>query len=261
MDAEKATSVRDAARGHDAVLEVKLDGWRFLAVRDDDGVRMFVRSGNQYKVPVVEATLADLLPPGSILDGELVSPHGGAWRVRSDLAAGGTDLVYVTFDLLQHRGIDARPTPLRFRRELLERIVPPGAESVMVIPQYPATDAQHARLIDAGFEGSMVKWLDEPYHSGHRGRGWEKVKYHDSEDAVVIGHEPGKEYGALVFAHEGETAEWGTCKLHEPYDPAWLGRTVEVRHFGVLPSGSLRHPQLLRFRPDKDRGRSSNGTL
>ena len=254
MNPEAVDSIKIAVGKHAAVIEPKLDGHRLLAVRDEGGVRMYVaRSGNERtgKLPEVEKVLARVLPPGTVLDGEAVGSSWGA--VQSGLTSGGaaTGLIYAPFDLLSHGGIDARPTPFGFRRKMLERALERvGDAPVQLVPQYDATQEAYEDLVKAGFEGAVVKHLDARYRSGVKGFGQFKLKHVETVDALVLGHEQGKAHGVLLFGRS-DGSEWGRAKLQEPWDSDWIGRVVEVKHFGVMPSGALRHPQVLRIRLDK----------
>ena len=56
------------------VFELKYDGFRCLAIRDTDRVRLFTRRGNPLETcfPEIVRCLLDLTPKRLVLDGELV---------------------------------------------------------------------------------------------------------------------------------------------------------------------------------------------
>ena len=82
-----------------AVYELKWDGYRVAAVRDDAGARLWSRQGKDLtdRFPDLAAALVDQIQPGTVLDGEAVVWHGS----RLD------------FDLLQRRLVN---TPREWRR-------------------------------------------------------------------------------------------------------------------------------------------------
>jgi ATP-dependent DNA ligase len=303
QNADPKPSVAEALAGHDSVVEPKFDGWRviFKVEANPDGdnpdeaplrTRAWTRKGTELTgaMPAIEAELARVLPSGSCVDGEVVvfknvngmAVPAGSSAVGKILGSGtakaallSKDLTLVAFDLLSHGDIDARPLPFGKRRAALEAIFEKGcfAPCVQLAPQLEATDENHDALLAAGYEGSMVKWLDAPYRSGYRGWGWWKLKGVADVDVVVMGYKPGEKgwvgmVGAVVFGQfteDGLLVERGRCsglKMDErvtiSQNPdAYLGKVFSMRHMGVFPPseehphGAFRHPQFKTWRPDK----------
>lgn len=255
------------------IIEPKFDGWRILAEVHEDGVHFYTRSGLTYdgRLPLVEKELLQHFPAGTWLDGEAVAISYVDGKVRNEWGiaqsvltkvgphAAADKITYMLFDLIAHRGIDARTLPFRKRRELLERAyTDKGMVAVQLSTQLPATQESHAALVKVGFEGSVAKNLDAPYASGRRGHGLLKWKAVESADVVVIGFEAGRDVGTVVFGQlrDGELVERGRCKRKPSVIPtpdlmAWMGKVIEIEHNGVMPSGAYRHPRLTRVRDDK----------
>lgn len=297
MLCETKHSVAEAAAGHPSVLEPKLDGWRglFSTVEGADGevvCRAVTRSGKSLKgkMPAIEAALADALNPGVTLDGEVVAfdvEDGQVvhrWGRVQEILGSGTakaalmsgDLTLVVFDVLALAGKDARDHPFAKRREALEKLFhekvkfPPY---VMLIPQLEATEAQHAKVLEGGYEGSVVKWQDAPYMSGVRGHGWFRLKPQTTVDVVLVGYKegtPGSAFDGLVGAMEfaqydpatgllvprGRCSgfDWTTRKYVSAHRDECLGRVFEMAHMGVLGTplkDPFRHPQFKRWLPAK----------
>jgi ATP-dependent DNA ligase len=291
--AKTAATVVEAAADRPAVLEPKYDGWRILAERDEGGeLTLWTRTGNPVtgKCPAIEAELLRWMPPGSTLDGEVVAfergldGHVHSWNsVQAALGAGvakatarSGGLTYVLFDVLRWGGVDWRTEPFHVRRTLLDSMVPAfKSDSVEVAPQLTATDEEYERLLALGYEGGVVKWLDAPYASGQRGKGWFKLKATATIDAVISGYKPGENgltgmVGAIEFSQydaEGDTwvhrvrcSGMGMAVRAEitAHQDEYLGRVIEVAHMGVMPPhegkpyGAFRHSQFKRFRDDRD---------
>jgi bifunctional non-homologous end joining protein LigD len=101
----------------DWVFEAKLDGFR--AAADTVRGRLISRNGNRMRR--FEAVL-DLLPPGLVLDGELVVLDDAGRPLFNKLLFGHRRLTYVAFDLLMADGVDLRPLSLSDRKARLAEI-------------------------------------------------------------------------------------------------------------------------------------------
>lgn len=187
------------------VYEPKFDGFRCLAlINEDGGVHLWSRQQKRLNIAFPEVVLAiyDVLPPGTVVDGEIVR-YGrdgrldfGALQRRHVAGRRRTSLAlsepchYVVFDILEAGGVDYRPAPLARRREVLESLLAdvPGTSRVVLCPQLH--DVGEARLwfevlVAQGIEGLVVKAAADPYHEGRRG--WWKVKHRTTTEAIVGG--------------------------------------------------------------------------
>lgn len=185
--------------------EPKWDGYRACALVSAGGVSLYSRQGkdlSRYFPDLVEA-LAGQVPPGCVLDGEVV-----IWTAdRLDFEALQRRLVtskavlpalvreqpasFVAFDLLAVAGHDIRDAALEQRRELLEQLAADWEPPLNLSP-VTKDRAQALRWFDelhhAGLEGLVVKGAGQSYQGG--ARQWWKVKRRQSVDAVcaaVIG--------------------------------------------------------------------------
>lgn len=273
---------RDLERA--TILEIKYDGHRIYMYRGEDGVRTFARSGNE-KTGLLR-TIEELVlqfPVGTWLDGEACAFNSNGtndWGSAQAVLGAGKHrpeleqrMTFVVFDMIAYDGHDMRRLPLKNRREILEAAFDTlGIESdrLLVSPQFENTPDAYTALIEAGFEGAIVKDPESLYSSGGRGDGWFKMKATETIEAVVIGIKPGQGrftgmLGALIFGQydsTGELIELGRCSgmndkvrremsdLHE--QGKLVGTVIELAHMGVMPSGGLRHPQYKRTRTDKD---------
>jgi ATP-dependent DNA ligase len=286
--AQNAESLKGAGLAHLSerfVGEPKLDGWRLLVHIAEEGTRIYTRTGKCHtgSLPALERELAEQLPPGTWLDGEAVAMSIEDGRVTHDwgkvqsilgsstrkAALLSQHITFVAFDLISHAGIDARALPYDKRRKLLVEIFDrTDFEKAMLVPQVEPTDQSLDALLAQGFEGMMVKDRHAPYASGKRGNGWVKVKPQDTLDVVVTGFRPGQNgfsgmVGAITFGQhdeDGDLIEVGRCsgmtmairRQMTDYPDAWIGRVIEVKHMGKMPTGGYRHPQFYRIRDDKE---------
>ncbi|TJY66298.1 ATP-dependent DNA ligase [Arthrobacter sp. CAU 1506] len=188
-----------------AWCEPKWDGYRAVIGRDGDETSLWSRQGkdlSRYFPDLINAA-AELLPPGCLLDGEVV-----IWSEdRLDFTALQQRLVtsakalptlvrkvpahFVAFDLLAIAGHDLRGEVFRVRRRLLEELAKDWAGGLELCPgtSDPETAATWFEELPAlGLEGLVIKGADQRYEGGQRQ--WQKIKHRDSIEvicAAVIG--------------------------------------------------------------------------
>ena len=230
--------------------EWKWDGMRAQLVRRGDDAAIWSRGEELMNEAFPEIAAAALtLPPGTVLDGELLavrqrqllpfaalSRRASRRRVTKPVLA-EIPCVFVAYDLLEAEGQDLRSEPLAHRRMLLERLVPDSfAEAIdaaAAAPQ-PAPEAAPRRLFlspvvsgdswtslaaaratsrQRGVEGLMLKRQSSPYAVGRPRGDWWKWKIEPLEiDAV------------LLYAQAGHGRRAG---LHTDYTlGVWHGDTL-----------------------------------
>lgn len=216
--------------------EWKYDGIRAQLVRRDggeDGPAWLWSRGEELvgeSFPEVMARAA-ALPPGTVLDGELlVWPGAPAGRPapfavlqtrlqrktvgRRQLAE--APVVFVAYDLLESEGEDRRAEPQARRRARLEALLGPEGAAAGLFPLAPrleggwagwATARDGARA--AGVEGLMLKHRDTAYGLGRRkpepgGGGWWKWKVEPFvADAVLVHAQAGHGRRAGLYTDYG----------------------------------------------------------
>lgn len=180
--------------------EPKWDGFR--AAVDTRGQRVVIwsRSGADLtaRFPDVAAAAAEQVPPGFLLDGELVAFDGDRLdfsalqrrmvtaHARAGEVARAQPASFVAFDLLAVAGQDTTAVPWSGRRKLLEELAGSWAPPMQLTPA--TADPVQARewmdtLAPAGIEGVVVKGAAQPYLGGQRA--WVKVKHRASLDVVA----------------------------------------------------------------------------
>jgi ATP-dependent DNA ligase len=254
-------------------LEPKFDGWRTV-IAIDYAVSASIyggRNGSDYtgKLPYITDALLGVLPKGTALDGELISPSG--WGgVQGVMTRGGSAphvpgaldpaLTFVVFDVIEINGNDVRTLQYQQRRAILEMV--PWPTGVHLTPSGDATPEAHVAMLEQGMEGSVCKHIESTYQSGSRSPQWRKLKAIDSDDCEIIGFEDGKsgragEVGAIIVrlpsgvetTASGMTDKVRADMLANPDN--YLGKIVEIAHNGHLPSGKVRHPRFKRMRDDR----------
>jgi DNA ligase 1 len=184
------------------------------------------------RFPEISAT-ALRLPPGTVLDGEIVAFDGSKPRPFADLqqrigrqrqvreVAAGIPVVFFAYDVLEDDGADIRDRPLRERRaRLIELVSPLGGTQSAVLrvseqvagESWPELEELRRGSRDRGVEGLMLKRWTSPYRAGRKRGDWWKWKIEPfTMDAVLLYAQPGSGRRATVFTdytfavwHEGE---------------------------------------------------------
>jgi DNA ligase D-like protein (predicted ligase) len=180
--------------------ELKLDGYRTIAIKQDDEVELFSRRGSSFnsKFPSVVQSLEALRSKRFILDGEIVAlDENGrhSFELLQNIKTSKAPLRFYVFDLLHIDNDNLTQSILKKRRERLEAEFPLLPESVQLSPILSG-DARDvlAHVKHFEFEGVVAKRLDSIYSPGKTSEKWQKQKTQKSEDFLVGGYIPGR-YG------------------------------------------------------------------
>lgn len=187
-------TLADAPPAGDGWLhEVKLDGYRILAVRESPRapVRLLTRNFNDWSAQF--ASLADALatlPGAFMLDGEAaaVLPDGRtSFQALQNARGAGARLAYFAFDALAIGGDDLTTRPLEERKVRLEQLLA-GCDPAIKYSEHVVGrgDEVFARACQLGLEGIVSKRRDQPYRPG-RGKDWLKVKCTRRQELVIGG--------------------------------------------------------------------------
>ncbi len=219
----QAASAEAPFSSADYVFEVKWDGLRCLLFRDPHGkVHIHDRGFNDLTDVVPEVTAAaSRVPPGSVIDGEVVATDRDGrpdyHRLRQRLAGGAAlreqiPVAYLAFDALY---IEEKPLvkqPVIRRRARLQKSVEAGGH--IFVPDHIDEDGVELfeACLERGLEGVVAKHKQSPYIPGQRSPFWLKVKAVKSDDFVVVGWMGERPYDALVvgFYEDGRLLPCGT---------------------------------------------------
>jgi bifunctional non-homologous end joining protein LigD len=109
------------------VHEIKHDGFRVIARKDGDRVRLYSRPGDDltHRFPLIADALTRLRSRSCIIDGEAVAcdDNGLASFERIRYRQHDGDVFLYAFDLIELNGDDLRRDPLQVRKATLASIV------------------------------------------------------------------------------------------------------------------------------------------
>jgi ATP-dependent DNA ligase len=197
--------------GPDWLYELKLDGYRALAVKS--GGRVQVRSRNDKdfnaRYPALVEALGSM-PDETVIDGEIVALDGEGRPSFNGLQnrGAGEPLHFFIFALLILRGRDVMAESLVKRRALIEKhVLPTLADPIRYSPILEASLPNLIRSVKAqGLEGLVAKRRDSKYEPGGRSGAWAKMRVNRSQEFVIGGYTlGGRHYDALIFGYwEGD---------------------------------------------------------
>src|SRR5487761_22910 len=212
----QAASAEAPFSSPDYLFEVKWDGLRCIVFRDrEGGVRLLDRGLHDLTADLPEvAAAAKRIPPGSVIDGELVAtdiegrPDYPRLRERLAGGAGLKDKIptaYLAFDALYLEEKPLLRQPVIRRRTKLSKAVEAGGH--IFVPDHIEEDGVELfeACLERGLEDVVAKHKLSPYVPGQRSPFWLKVKAVKSDDFVVIGWLGEKPFDALLVGyHEDE---------------------------------------------------------
>lgn len=186
-----ATLVNTVPTGNQWLHEIKYDGYRALIATGGGGPKIYTRSGLDWtaKFPGIAEAAAGL-PPGALIDGEIVAMKDGKpdfSTLQEAISAGGEGLLCFAFDLLAEGGADLTALTQIDRKERLRALLV-GADDRLRFSEHVI--GQGEKLFESmcreGFEGVVSKRADAPYR-GTRSKAWLKAKCTRRQEFVILG--------------------------------------------------------------------------
>src|SRR5262249_26748691 len=178
------TKAQEPPSGPTGLHEIKHDGFRVIARKDGNRVRLYSRPGNDltYRFPLIVETVARLRPRSCIIDGEAVAcdENGVTSFNRVRYRRHDESIFLYAFDLIELNGDDLRHDPLKGRKETLAMILAKAGSGIRFNERMQGdgeTVFHHACKL--GLEGIVSKRKDSPYRSG-RSPDWLKMKNADA---------------------------------------------------------------------------------
>ena len=164
-------SAKEPPSGPDWIHEIKHDGFRILAWREADRVRLLTRHGTDFtaRFPKITAAVESLGVRSCVLDGEAIVvdefglPNFNAlrYRLRDDAA------VLCAFDLLELDGKDLRWRSIEQRKARLAKLLQAIPDGIAYNKHFSGDGViifKHACAL--GCEGIVSRQLGSPYRSG-----------------------------------------------------------------------------------------------
>src|SRR5215203_4822969 len=194
--------------GPNWLIELKLDGYRALAIKTGGKVQLRTRNDNDFsgRYPDLVKALA-ALPDETVIDGEVVAfDESGrpSFNTLQNYGSSRAPVFYYAFDVLVLAGRNVMKEPLDTRRALLEK----KALSKLADPvrSSPALEGRLSDLLasvrEPSLEGLVAKRRDSIYEPGQRSGAWQKMRVNQGQEFVIGGYTQGTTtFDALIFGY------------------------------------------------------------
>lgn len=198
--------------GSEWQYELKLDGYRALALKADGEVQLRSRNNNDFggRYPGIVRAFAPL-PNDTVVDGEVVAfDESGrpSFNTLQNYGLSKVPVFYFAFDLLIWAGRDLRSETLETRRELLRtKILTKLDDPIRYSAELTASLLDLIRSVrEQGLEGLVAKRRNSVYEPGQRSGAWRKMRINRGQEFVIGGYTPSaKNFDALVIGYyEGD---------------------------------------------------------
>jgi bifunctional non-homologous end joining protein LigD len=195
------------------LYELKFDGIRLIAVKNDTKVSLLSRNQNDLsgRFPEIVDAIKDLPARESVIDGEVVAldeEGRSSFQLLQALEMEGrkSPVYFYAFDLLQLDGKSLLSLPLEARKSVLEKFCGDAADPIRYSGPI-GSDAE--RLLKEvkrrGLEGIIGKLRNSVYEPGRRSGAWIKLKCVAEQELVIGGYTPPqgarKHFGALLVGY------------------------------------------------------------
>jgi bifunctional non-homologous end joining protein LigD len=161
--------------------EIKHDGFRVIARKDGERIRLYSRPGNDltYRFPLIVEALGRLRSRSCIIDGEAVAcdDSGRPSFERIRYRRHDASVFLYAFDLIELNGDDLRLDPLEVRKATLASVLTKAGPGLRFNEHIEHDDGETVfrHACKMGLEGIVSKRKDSPYRSG-RSPDWLKTK-------------------------------------------------------------------------------------
>jgi bifunctional non-homologous end joining protein LigD len=188
-------SVSKLPDGSNWVWEIKLDGYRAIAVKKDGKASLWSRNRKSLsrQFPQIAEALNGL-PDGTVVDGEVVAMGDDGrpnFNLMQNFKSEAKRIRFFAFDLLCHQNRDLTSLDLTKRRELLRTLTFTDNRIVSLDYLEAAPQELLAAVRAQGLEGIIGKRKDSVYEPGKRSGTWIKYRVNAGQEFVIGGYIPG----------------------------------------------------------------------
>ncbi len=237
MDCAPVSKLPD---GSQWVFEIKLDGYRAVAVKSDGCVSLFSRGRKPFDhhYPLIVEALGEL-PEGSVVDGEIVVLDESGrpnFNLLQNFRGEASRIHYFIFDLLIYQDRDLTGLPLSERRKLLKSLKL-RSDRIRIAEQFEASaNDMLAAVRQQQLEGVIGKRKDSIYQPGKRTGSWVKCRVNRGQELVIGGYLPGPHgFDSLIVGYYRGKDLVYVARVRNGFVPASRRQVFEKIHHLVSP--------------------------
>jgi DNA ligase D-like protein (predicted ligase) len=213
--------------GENWLYEIKLDGYRALALKSDGRVQLRSRNDKDFSVRYGGITRAlEKLPDETVIDGEVVAldkEGRPSFNLLQNYGSSRAPIVYFVFDALMLRGRNLMDEPLMKRREALQKqVLTKLGEPIRFSSDLDASLPDLISSVKAeGLEGLVAKRRDSSYEPGQRSGAWQKMRINQGQELVIGGYTPSaKNFDALILGYYDDGKLLYAARTRSGFTPA-----------------------------------------
>jgi ATP dependent DNA ligase domain len=226
--------------GSQWLWEIKLDGYRAVAVKSGGAVTLYSRNRKilNKRFPYIVEPLRGL-PDGIVIDGEIVALDDDgrpAFNLLQNFTSESSRIRYFLFDLLCYKDRDLTRLPLVKRRGLLRSLK--FDDQRIVIGDYIEVSAEQmlAAVREQRLEGVVGKQRDSRYEPGKRSGVEIKHRVNLGQEFVIGGFTPGPHgLDAIIVGYYRDNELIYVARTRNGFVPASRRRVFEKLRPLVTP--------------------------
>jgi len=248
-------SVSKLPEGLEWSWEIKLDGYRALAVKSGTGVTLFSRRRKSLnrQFPYIVEALADL-PAGTVVDGEVVAVDDSGrpdFNLLQNFRAAAPRIQYYIFDLLCWKDRDLTRVPMVERRALLKSLVVIRDKRIRIAHYFEAAPKDLLSAVrEQGLEGIVGKQKGSHYQPGKRSGAWIKYRVNRSQEFVIGGYFPGPHgFDSLIVGYYDGDELMYVARTRNGFVPASRRQVFsKLKHLATVNCPFVNLPETRRSR-------------
>src|SRR6266550_8474885 len=223
MECMPVTKLNDAIQ---RTYEIKLDGYRAIAVKSGPTINLYSRRGKSFnsQYPYLVEALGEL-PEGTVVDGEVVALDDAGrpnFNLLQQSRSGASRICYFIFDLLVYNDRDLTRLPLGERRELMKSVLKLRSPRIRISEQFETSENDMlAAVREQKLEGVVAKRKDSLYEAGKRSGSWIKYRVNRGQELVIGGYIPGPHgFDSLIVGYYRGTDLVYVARVRNGFVPA-----------------------------------------
>jgi DNA ligase D-like protein (predicted ligase) len=241
--------------GSQWLWEIKLDGYRAVAVKSGGMVTLYSRNKKilNKRFPYIIEPLGGL-PDGTVVDGEIVALDDDGrpvFNLLQNFTSEAGRIRYFVFDLLFYDDRDVTGLPLLKRRDMLRSVIKLDGGRVKISEFVEASAEQMlAAVREQRLEGIVGKQKDSVYEPGKRSGAWIKHRVNLGQEFVIGGFTPGPHgLDALIVGYYRGKELIYVARTRNGFVPASRRRVFEkLRPLVVLDCPFVNLPETRKAR-------------